>query len=113
MKNVDVIGQNVRAILDARQLGNTSNIVLKKGWGMMPGVVCTVGPHDGVAELFGGCFYTQYVIPAYKNRTLFLDLPLSHFGLTTAAAAAAATEEEEEGAAGPAAAGAPETKKDK
>lgn len=79
MSNWDVIGQNIKAVLDARLSGHTSNIVLRKGWAM-PVYICTVGKADGVADF--GCTYTQYLFPSYKNKTLFLDVPMGKFGLS-------------------------------
>lgn len=80
MANIDVMGHNLKAVLDAKRSGSTKSPVLGlKKPSSMAVYVCTVGTEDGVADL--GFTHTQYLLPSYKNRTLFLDVPQGKFGL--------------------------------
>lgn len=66
MQNGGIVAHNVKSALD----GKTDDVSLKK---MDPGIVVnmvTIGPYDGVAQL--PWFYTQYLLPRFKNKTMMI-----------------------------------------
>jgi len=76
-----MIGKNVAVTLDAIQTGSFDNVEKKMRKVLVqPEVyVTTIGKQTGVAQT--PCCHTQFLLPWFKNSTMFLFKPKSELGL--------------------------------
>jgi NADH dehydrogenase FAD-containing subunit len=78
--NVPVLGKNIKAVLDAIQAGKSlEEVKLKKHVHGPEVFVNTVGPKDGVAVT--PLFFTQYMLPSFKNKTFLFFKVKGDLGL--------------------------------
>jgi NADH dehydrogenase FAD-containing subunit len=78
--NLATIGKNIKLVLDAQEK-NTSVVEknMKKALKSPEMYVTTVGPSTGVAMT--PMFHTQFILPWFKNSTMFVFKPKSDLGL--------------------------------
>lgn len=79
LANINVIGYNVKKVLEAKQAGTEEKPSLSKHYHGPEVYICTVGPEDGVAYT-GYCSF-DWMIPRFKNYTMFLFEPRNKLGL--------------------------------
>jgi NADH dehydrogenase FAD-containing subunit len=78
--NVPVLGKNIKTVLDAIQADKSlEEVKLKKHIHGPEVYVSTVGPKDGVA--YTSMFFTQFVLPSFKNNTFFFFKAKGELGL--------------------------------
>ena len=73
--NKDTIAHNLKAALD----GKKDVADLKKAAPGVDGAIATTGPNSGVLQT--PWFYTQYLMPWFKNSTMMLFVPRDALGL--------------------------------
>jgi NADH dehydrogenase FAD-containing subunit len=81
LANLGTIGKNIKMVLDAQEKNDTANMDknMRKALAAPEVIVATVGPSTGVA-LTPMC-HTQFMLPWFKNSTMFLFKPKGDLGL--------------------------------
>lgn len=83
LNNVQVIGKNLHATIAAIKDGNKASLedvkLIKAKPEPMKATVVTVGNKDGVFD--SSLFHTQFVLPALKNKTMFLFRAKGELGI--------------------------------
>lgn len=79
--NAAVLGKNIKATMDAISAGkDLDSVPMGKYVDSSEPIVATIGPKDGVAKI--GSTHTQYMLPRFKNYTMFFFKIKSDLGLT-------------------------------
>jgi NADH dehydrogenase FAD-containing subunit len=81
LANLGTIGKNIKLVLDAQEKNDTAKMEkkMRKALASQEVYVATVGPSTGVA-LTPMC-HTQFMLPWFKNWTMFLFAPKGDLGL--------------------------------
>ena len=82
LDNLKLIGGNIKTTQEALAAEGTApaDEALKKGVASYQVTLSTVGPNGGV--FYTPAFYTQWIFPYLKNKTLLLFRPKYELGLT-------------------------------